>query len=333
MSIKQSIAKIIPNSILQRYYVMRKYHLAKPLYKYNAKRFAKYGASQDSEEAMIGMLTMAAHGLEKGFTMPDFRPGFGHDRICNLLDDSESYIAKYGTENIQIVHIAKIINEYKCCHEKIGYQLEEQLRKKIITFLSKFDLPEKTNIQIDSTKSDFFSHCNDDFKSFSNSRHSCRDFSTESVPVETINAAVSLAQNAPSACNRQAARVYVIEDKEKIAQVFSLHGGNRGFGHTVDKLIVVCGFISCYGMHERDCVYTDCGIFTMNLAYALHYYGVGNCILNWSVTNDKDLKCREILPIKKEEVICTLIACGNVPEKFKVCTSGKKALKDIIRYI
>jgi len=330
---KQLLRKIIPNSLLQFYSDKKKWIIARQLYLYNAKRFSKYGAKQDCEESMIGILTMAAHGIEKGFTMPDFRPGFGHDRMCNLLDDCETYLARYGAGNIQINHIAKIINEYRYCHEEIGYKLDVELENKIERFLSKFNLPEKVNIQIDTTKSEFFSHQNDNFFLFSNSRHSCRDFTTEPIPVETINKAIALAQNSPSACNRQASRVYVIEDKEKIAKVFSLHGGNRGFGHTVDKLIIICGYIDCYGLHERDCVYTDCGIFTMNMAYALHYYGIGNCILNWSVTNDKDIKCREYIPIKQDEVICTLIACGNVPEKFKVCTSGKKDIKDIIRYI
>lgn len=333
MNIKQSIAKFISSSVLHKYYELKKYHLVKPLYKYNTRRFVKYGANRESEEALIGMLTMAAHGLEKGFTMPDFRPGFGYDRICKLLEDGEVYLSKYGTHNIQIVHIARTINEYRQCHKEICFQLDEGLEKKIDSFLSKFDLPETTGIQINMTSSEYFSHRNDDFLSFSNSRHSCRNFTSEPILIETIEQAISLAQNSPSACNRQPARVYIIKDKARIAQVLSLHGGNKGFGHTVDKLIMICGFIGCYGINERDCVYTDCGIFTMNLVYALHYYGVGNCILNWSVTNDKDVKCREFVPIRDEETICTLIACGNVPEKFKVCSSKKKNLKDIIKYI
>ncbi len=300
---------------------------------YNAKRFSKYCTRKDSEESLIGYLTMAAHGIEKGFTMPDFRPGFGHDRIIELLDRCEQYISIHDTDNIQIHHIAKVVFEYKLCHERIGYNLDKVVNTKIEHFLSHFKSNLSDTIQKDYTREEYFAHKNDDFSSFSNSRHSCRSFSTEPISIESIDCAVKLAQNAPSACNRQAARVYVIENKDKIKQVLLLHGGNRGFGQTIDKLIVICGYVGCYGVNERDCVYVDCGIFTMNLAYALHYYSIGNCILNWSVTNDKDISCRKIIPIKYEDVICTLIACGNTPKQFKVCTSGKKNLTNIIHYI
>jgi len=320
-------------SLLKPYYKLKKWLAIKPLYDYNFKRFVKYSSRKDTEESLIGALTMAAHGIEKGLTMGNFRATFGRDKLLMLLRRGLIYVQKYGTENIQIHHIAKVVNDYKLCHERINYQLDDELIEKINTFLSHFDCPSDSEIQINCTKDRFFSKRSSDFYEFSNSRHSCRDYDGTPVPIDTIDKAVQLAQNAPSACNRQPARIYVIESKEKMRQVLNLHGGNRGFAEKIDKLIMICGYIPCYNSAERDCVYTDCGIFAMNLAYALHYYGVGACILNWSVTPEKDKAARNIIPVPEEEVICSLISCGNVPNKFKVCNSGKKDLNRILHHI
>lgn len=121
--------------------------------------------------------------------------------------------------------------------------------------------------------------------------------------------------------------------KRQLDPFFSLHGGNRGFGHTVDTLILVCGYLSCYGANERDCVFVDCGIFTLNLTYALHYNEVGTCILNWSVPTENDRKLRTIVRIRDEEMVCSLIACGNIPSEIKLCDSGKKDLSDIVHFV
>lgn len=320
-------------SFLQPYYYVKKWLNLAPLFYYNFRRYMKYLATNDSEESLIGYLTMAVHGIEKGLTMGDFRAGFGRDRLLKLLDDSEIYIKKYGLNNIQIHHIATVVNDYKLSHQAIGYQLDSDISQKINHFLSHFDCKQESEIQINCTKEGYFSNNHSDFAHFSQSRHSCRDFSKESVPLDRIDQAIRLAQTAPSACNRQPTRIYVIANKQKILDVLALHGGTRGFAQNIDKLIMVCGYIPCYISIERDCVYTDCGIFAMNLLYSLHYHEVGACILNWSVTPDNDRMCRKIVPVHDNEVICSLIACGNVPEHFKVCNSGKKLPNSIIHHI
>ena len=321
------------SAIRQSYYYLRKLLEIKPLYKYNCKRFIKYSGRKDSEESFIGSLTMAVHGIEKGLTMGNFRAGFGRERLLKLLDAGEQYISQYGLRNVQIHHIANVVNDYKLCHKTLNYRLDDQLSYSIDQFLSHFNCPATSDIQLSFTRESFFSENHADFFRFSNSRHSCRNFDNTPLDVNKIISAVRLAQNSPSACNRQPVRIYVIETKERIADVLALHGGTRGFATKIDKLILVCGYLPCYHTTERDCVYTDCGIFAMNLAYSLHYYEVGACLLNWSVSNANDTKCRKIVGLPEDEVICSLIACGNVPESFKVCNSGKKDLESIIHFV
>lgn len=330
---KETLKKIIPAFVLNAYYRIQYPLHVWPLVRYDAKRFIRFSAKSDTEESLIGLITNNIHSIEKGFTMPDFRMGFGQKRLNEILDQCILYVKKYGTLNVQISEAAKSILDYKKCHEEKGFTLPKEIQSKILTFLRIFPDISTESIQIDMTREDFFSKKDSSFIEFSASRRSSRNFIKKPVDVALLEKSVGLAQNAPSACNRQSPRVYLVKTPEKVQKVLRYQGGNRGFGQTVDKLLIVCGYLGNYHDTERNCVYIDGGIFTMNLAYALHYYGIGCCILNWSVTKIRDKKIREILPIRDNEVVIDILACGNVPESFKLCRSEKKQLKSILTEI
>lgn len=330
---KGALKKCIPTFVLNAYYNIQYPLHVWPLARYDAKRFIRTSAKSDTEESLIGLITNNIHSIEKGFTMPDFRMGFGLKRLSEILDQCILYVNKYGTQNIQIVEAAKSILDYRKCHDDKGFALPEDIQAKIQFFLQSFPNLSTDSIQVDMTKEVFFSKKNASFLEFSASRRSSRNFTKEPLDVTLLEQAVALAQNAPSACNRQSPRVYLVKTPEKVQEVLKYQGGNRGFGQTVDKLLIVCGYLGNYHDTERNCVYIDGGIFTMNLAYALHYYGIGGCILNWSVTKVRDKKIREILPIRDNEVVIDIIACGNVPESFKLCRSEKKQLESILTEI
>lgn len=332
---KETIKKYIPKCILNLYYRLQYPMHVWPLVRYDAKRFIRFSGKNDSEESLAGLITNNMHSIEKGFTMPDFRYGFGQKRLEEVLDQCILYMKRYALEGSDynkalIVAAAKTAYDYKKVHLEAETMIPLSLLNKIDTFLSYFPDLQTDSIQIETTKELFFSYRDADFKTFSNSRRSARNFTDEPIDVETMKKAIALAQNAPSACNRQSPRVYLVESRETIKEVFKYQGGNRGFGQTVDKLIVVCSYLGNYHDTERNCAYIDGGIFTMNLAYALHYYGVGACILNWSATKKRDKKVRKILSVRDSEVIVDLIACGNVPSEFKVCRSEKKELHHIL---
>lgn len=333
MNFKTIVKRIIPQTIMHKYHSIKYLCRLFPLYYCQMKRFHNASLSEDDEETSIGRLTMAFHTIEKGFSMPDFRPGFGASKLSCFLDMAEEYLEKFGKNNIQIHHIAECVNDYKKCHSRICHEIEKPLADKIDKFLENFGFSGEDQVQIDKTSADYFPKEGCGFREFALSRHSCRNFSEEPVDIELIKKAVELAQCSPSACNRQPARIYLLSDKKSISRLLKLHKGNRGFGDKVDKLIVISGYMGCYGPSEFNSVFLDCGIFTMNLAYALHYYKIGACILNWSVLPEYDKEARAFLPIGEKEQICALIACGNVPEQFKVCRSGKKSLESVFTEI
>ena len=81
---------------------------------------------------------------------------------------------------------------------------------------------------------------------------------------------------------------------------------------------------------ERNDLYTNAGIMLMNLSYALHYYGLGSCILNWSVAPMKDCKARELLSLSASETIVSLLAVGELPKTVQICPSPRKSLTEIL---
>lgn len=73
----------------------------------------------------------------------------------------------------------------------------------------------------------------------------------------------------------------------------------------------------CFGAYtseyERNTVHVDCGLFAMNLLYALHYYGLATCPIIWGSEPDNDKKIRKILDIPECETVALLITVGSYP--------------------
>ncbi len=135
---------------------------------------------------------------------------------------------------------------------------------------------------------------------------------------------------APSACNRQYVRVHCLSGKRQIAGVLALQNGNRGFGHLADKLLVVTADLEgITGVEERNDLFTNGGMFLMNLSYALHYHGIGHCILNWSVNPLRDQELRGVVELAPSECVVALLACGIPPGEFDVAASPRKAVDDL----
>ncbi len=84
-------------------------------------------------------------------------------------------------------------------------------------------------------------------------------------------------------------------------------------------------------MLERNCAFVDGGIYVLNLAYALHFNHIGNCILNWSSSIDKDKQIRQILQLPDEEITIAILACGNVPLEVKLTYSLRNEMNTMLK--
>lgn len=170
------------------------------------------------------------------------------------------------------------------------------------------------------------------FDVFCKSRHSIRNFTNKDVNIGDIHKAVKLAQTAPSACNRQSSRIYLVTKKDVVNQLLKLQGGCRGFGHLANKAIVITSNIQVYqGRKERNLSCVDGGIFAMNLLYALHYYGLGACPLMCGENSRRTRQVRDWLHIPIHERIIMLVAVGHIPRECNVPESKRLPTDEIFR--
>lgn len=315
MNLGELLKKTIP--CLYRKYITWK------IYIYNFNRFKKYsGAYKDSKVKDCAYLTWLCHVIEKGLAMPKMRYGFGHDKILELDKCISKFIYKYGDNNQQVNDAISVILEYDRVHVKSNWMLSNDVQEVLNKYKQNYPNIKPVD-QLEYTKSNYFSRIDLNFPSFMRSRHSVRNFSGE-VCMEDIKKAIELAHYAPSACNRQPARVHIIANPEIKDACLSLQNGNRGFGHLGDKLLIVTGDLrSVLGVQEFFDLGTNIGIFLMNLSYSLHYCKIAHCILNWYVNPLQDKKIRELVNIPNEETIFAFIICGGLPDKFKVVTSPR----------
>lgn len=294
---------------------------------YDSHRYYKYSAcsSIDTSEKLIGKIIMHYHVIEKGLTMPDKRMGFGQDKVLALCNLCQEYINEYSVDDSQLAHAIGVLVEYKKMHDDASFSLSAVVLTAIESLLVIYNAPSSS--QIDISKEDYFKYVKSDFLLFSNSRSSVRNYTNDNIPLDRLLNSIELAKKTPSACNRQAWRSYIYTDKAKMNEILEIQGGNRGFGHLGNKLIVVAAELGVFSGGdigtEHNQAYIDGGMYAMNLLYALHYNEIACCILNCSNTKERDVKLRKVCKIKESEIFIAMIICGIPPTHFRIASSPR----------
>lgn len=297
----------------------------------DAKRFrgASTGFSAPKRhEQWRALLTIDYHRIEKGMALPDARAGFGKDVIARLLSNTPRYIEQFGRDDLTDI-VVNALRSYVAHNAAQGLDSPE-----VAAFVAAYDAqnaPQDTTIggTIELQKSDILARAAMDPEGFFNSRSSVRQFSTEPVDDALLTRAVQLAAKTPSVCNRQSGRVYVSTDRAVIDQALKFQNGNRGFGHKVPALCVVCSEFDIFEkLDERNQGWVDGGLFAMSLVYALHAIGLGSCMLNWSLPTHRDGAFRKAFGIPDHQGVICMIAVGHLPDSFPVAQSPRRPVSD-----
>lgn len=304
------------------------------LYLHDARMYVRYSNGffcNDNKKKILDYLIVFYHPIEKGLAMPDLRLGFGKERVEKVIGLCNEYVRKYKDFPNVLIDAIEVIAEYDQLHKSHNYRLDEDLQKHIDELLIKFpNITASSQLSFDCN--DFFVKSKSPFPDFASSRRSLRDYDTkQTVDEKILKSAVDLAITAPSTCNRQSVKVHLVKDKELVKQVLSMQSGNRGFGHRVDKVLIITSDLQSWNVPgERFSPYIDGGIFAMNLLYALHYYHIGACPLNWSENVESNKKLHQLLGIPNHEIVIMMICCGMAPKEFKIVRSKRKSLNDIL---
>lgn len=304
-------------------------------YQYDKERFSRFSGtipSQTSPTQLRARITKTYHRIEKALALPTPRPGFGHEVVSELIGLLERYVVDAGFDDTAVTAI-NTLTEYFAFQSENGSNTDEFQRRlaALIGSTAMADLtPRVTGGTTTLTRDEILKTNNFDADQFFTSRHSIRHFSDKPVSLKVIRHAARLAQYTPSVCNRQASKVYVFSDDDTKKKLLEYQNGNRGFGHQIDKLLIVTTDLQHFlDVGERNQGWIDGGMFAMSLVYALHAMGLGTCCLNWSVDCNKDTGIRDQLSISETESIIMFIAVGHLPETLKVASSQRKAIDDV----
>ena len=296
----------------------------------NKKRLLLHYTSnfREDKESELATLTIVSHVLEKGITMPSRRMGFGYERVRDIITRCKDIITKYGYENIELQSALADLKQYYDVHKEANFELPVDIREKIEELLQYMRLTGDNCWN--TTKEEYFK-ITTNFAEFAESRHSVRWFSDEPVDDARLMAAITLAQTAPSACNRQATRLKIISSPEGKKLCCELQNGNRGFGDKADKWLLITSELGAWSHKYQYAPYVDAGIYTMNLLYALHYYGIVACTLNAHLTIEQRKKLQDFVGYSRSEVPVVFIVIGNPADKFMVPKSRRLKIDEIIQ--
>lgn len=304
----------------------------------DARRFTRAAHLRDpfkNRLAASAHLLRAAHSLEKGQCLPDPRPGFGVEKIRELLRDTARYQQRFGCDEVSSVIIA-LLRGTQRFHARTGHardEWESALQVLEETQRKAGRGPTKPIDSVTITRSEILAGAPIDPEAFFLRRFSIRQFEPGPIERAVIERAIVLAQKTPSVCNRQSARVHVFTDATDMLQVLKHQDGNAGFGHQAGAVMVITSDLSCfYKEGERNQGFVDGGMFAVSLVYALHSLGLGSCLLNWSRGPYDDAQLRREIGLPENEVIITLLAVGRLRERFTVAASPRRPLSQVVTW-
>lgn len=275
-------------------------------------------------------ITKTYHSLEKGLSLASPRPDFGEGlaiRLARLIDD---YLALHGDDAFIRTPIAAV-GEYLDFKARHGSEMPM-----LSTFAARWGegglIDDRDVGGVVATSADEIRAASGQpFEQFLLARHSIRHFADRPVDPALLTEAGRLAQLCPSACNRQGARVYFSTERDKVQQILSLQGGNRGFGHTAPAVMVVTGRMAAFsGPEERSQALVDGSLFAMTLVYAAHSFGLGTCMLAWCVPPATERKLAEVVGLDEGDRVVMLIAVGHLPETLSVPVSRRYATGEAV---
>jgi nitroreductase len=302
---------------------------------YDYKRYLKYSSAleQSTREQMQAYLIFQYHAVEKGLTFKNIRVGFGVVRILQLIDALNIYLKKFGKDETTDITVAAL-------KEYLAFDKEHNTNANPVIPKIEEVLKNYEGRHVDAAKGgtktirkdDILNTVNFDFESFFKSRFSTRDFTDEPVPLDLVMNAIDIAKYAPSVCNRQAWKVFVIDHNkpELKSRFLEVQNGNKGFGDRINTLLIVTGKLSSFYSFERNQVFIDGGLFAMSIVLALHSKGLGTCCLNTSYSAQAHELFRNVMPLEDDCVPIMFIAVGNLQDEYKVATSYRKPLDELV---
>lgn len=302
---------------------------------YDYRRYLKLSGAlkhaREIEAVEAARITKFYHMIEKGLSLPETRASFGHYAITELSAMLNSAI-RAGRNGPHIRHAIETLIAYRDFNARVGGETPLAATS-VLALAAAADFAAEPDAVREMTRAEIASATDFDVNRFFSTRASVRQFANRSVPREKIEAAVRIAQTAPTVCNRQSGRVRIVTDPARRSALLKFQNGNRGFGDTIGALAIVTVDLSHFlEPAERHQAWIDGGLFAMQFIMGLHAQQLGSCCLNWATASNNDARFRAASQLPDSETVITFIAIGELRERFVVARSPRKSLTDVLRY-
>lgn len=274
------------------------------------------------------MLRRNTHRLEKGLVMQPRKHIFGLEYIGETVK-AFSQQSKANPNNDSLVWTRDVLSQYfevvtkndEITDLQRKFEEADEIKRKARRFPYARKDSEPLRVSFE------------DVLSLAKRRRSVRWFSSERVSRSLIDKAVSVANLAPSACNRQPFEFVIFDAPEKASRVLSLAGGTKGFSQNVPAAIALVGNLEAYQYEaDRHLIYIDGGLSAMSLCFGLEALGLGSCCINWPDIKEREKQINSMLGISDTKRVIMLIALGFPEENGGIPFSQKKDLDEIRIY-
>lgn len=283
-------------------------------------------AIKDGQATNYAIL-QTAHRLEKGLCMREPRKFWGFDaaiRLVQLIAVEQNR----QTRDEKAIAIGKAVLSAYINKKEETDEIDKLIALK--TEIKKAGIlvaPENCGGSLKLHKSDILMDSDSAEKLFM-TRHSVRDFDDSPVDNEKLEKAIRMALRAPSACNRQASMIYVIngEDRVKIGSSNDYHA---------DKYLIITGVMKAFALSELNDWIVSTSVFCGYLSLALHAEGIGSCIFRKDIISKSEYNdnIRQLCHIPDNEQIILEMAIGNYREDFNVPVSYRREPCEVVHYI
>lgn len=301
--------------------------------RYDINKYFKYytdSAVGDNKKILYERdIMVLCHTVEKGLSHNQLKPLFGIDSVKKISEYLCAYLKLDNVDEYIIALAVETLNEYNEVNKTLGVEDDK------LIFVPSVEKKVKLGIGASMVSADeYYRNADGTFKDVLMSRHSVRlyDAKSKKISVDKLKKCILDAMNCPSACNRQAVRVKIVTEEDAISKICDIQGGARGFGTNSGALLIITSDVRYYMVSERRLPMLDCGIFIMNLCYALYAEKLGSCILNGSMLKNQEEELNKIVEIPPYEMVAAVISVSDIPEGtvFKIAKSCKKDVESII---
>ena len=288
-----------------------------------------------AKERYTADIIRLVHSIEKGLCIENPRLGFGFAKLMKLFSLCTTYADLYGCNEFCLKMARDAIKEYITYHGTKDYQSEQFTQ--ICDAYNNFPCKETEGTEIFGGVINVEHKCELSFEqlaTFFADRHSIRDFKDEDISEEELLQAFKAAQYAPSACNRQAVRAYVLSE-EQICKFYKNDlSGIGGFADKANKFILITGKISAYDKGEINQHIVSASIFATYLIEALFTLKIGTCMIQRPLYLSKQWESiAKELGIPTDERLVIMIAVGRIKDEYLAPVSKRFPTESIVKFI